>query len=195
VSLVFPVFYLAARPTESLIGVTTTDLLARLYSGAVKTTFEGDRFRTLFPEVAPETGRGWSQAGLFLKGPEPRAPGKKDPSYVAVGADGSIIGRRADGVVIDDAIDEPTARSDTLLEQRRAWLARSVLSRLKPDGFTIVVGTLWTEGDIVDSAEQSGAYTVVKMQAESPGSMVEAEVAIPADVAWRPAMPYREVDG
>jgi hypothetical protein len=96
--------------------------------------------------------------------------------------------------VIDDPVDEATVRSDLLLEARRQWVSRTVLSRLKPNGFVVMVGTPWREGDVVDSAEQSGSYVVIRMKALSEGPLVEADVAIPSGVTWRPSLPSREVE-
>jgi hypothetical protein len=195
-SLVFPAWYLGRHPNSSILAVTTAGDLAETYGDTVRTVIEQNpRFRKVFPDVAPWYDRGWSKTGFFVHGRHRRKPGDKDPSGVFVGAGGPVIGRRADGVIVDDAVDEATARSETLLAQRRTWLGRSVMSRLKPGGWRIVVGTLWAEGDVVDEAMQSGEYVVIHMRAQSDGGKVEADVWVPDGVSWRPTvLPYREVD-
>lgn len=192
-SIVFPSFYIGHRYSSSLIGVTTTDTLGRLYGDTVRNVIEqSSEWPRVFPGVTPDRGRGWSSDGFFLQGPKRRPLQAKDAALVFTGAGGPVIGRRADGVVIDDAVDEPTARSETLMEQRKLWIRRSVYSRLKPDGWRIVAGTLWAEGDVVDSAKEAGDFVTILMPAQSPGSIVEADVWIPDGVAWRPQMKYRE---
>ncbi len=186
-SIVFPTWYLGKHPNDSLIGVTTTDGLGKLYGDTVREAIEGnDRFGYVFPDVKPWSERGWSKDGFFLRGPIPRNAEQKDASMVYTGAGGPVIGRRASGVIVDDAVDEATARSETLLEARKIWVKRTAFSRLKPKGWRIVCGTLWAEGDIVDEAMQSGEYVVIHVKAESKGREVDADVWIPNGVKWRP---------
>ena len=186
-SIIFPAWYLGRHYNEMLIGVTTTEGLGSLYGDTVRHVIEDDRFVKIFPGVEPDKERGWSKDGFFIRGPHKRGRSQKDSSMIYTGAGGPVIGRRADGVIIDDAIDEATARSDTLLETRKMWIRRSVFSRLKPGGWRIVCGTLWTEGDVVDSAMRTGDYVVCHMEARSPGQRVVANLWIPNSVKWRPS--------
>lgn len=175
--------------------MSTTDPLATLYHDAVRTVIEQNvEWRAVFPDVEPDLKRGWSKDGSFLKGPKLRLSFSKDPQLTFVGAGGGIIGRRADGLIIDDAVDEPTARSETMLEARKTWIKRSAFSRLKPTGWRVVIGTRWADGDVVDEASQDPSYVVVSMAALGSSTVVEADVTIPNDVSWRPEQRYREVD-
>jgi len=195
-SIIFPSFYLGHRYNEQVIGVTTTDTLGKLYGDTIANVFEqAPEQRAVFPGVEPDYRRGWSADGRFLKGPVRQLRQSKDPQIVFVGAGGAIIGRRANGVVIDDAVDEATARSETMLEARKVWIRRSVFSRLKPGGWRVIAGTLWAEADVVDSAAQSGSFVVLHMAARSSSTIVEADVTIPNGVTWRPGQKYRELTG
>lgn len=186
-SIVFPTWYLGRHYNASLIGVTTTDGLGTLYGDTVRTVIEDDRFEKIFPGVVPWKERGWAKDGFFIHGPKPRGRSQKDASMIYTGAGGPVIGRRADGIIIDDAVDEATARSETLLEARKLWIKRSVFSRSKPGSWRIICGTLWTEDDVVDSAMRTGEYVVIHMEARSPSQLVAAKVWIPNGVAWRPS--------
>lgn len=197
-SIAFPTWYSARHYRESIIAVTTTDTLAKLYGDTVKSVIEqSPDFTRTFPDVGPDRRRGWSQDGLFLKGPLKRRPEQKDASLVFVGAGGSVIGRRADGAIIDDVVDEAVARSEILLGQRKTWLGRTIYSRLQGSakGWRIIAGTLWTEDDVVDSAMRTGEYVTIHMAARSPGSVVQADVWIPNGVSWRPRSHYDEIGG
>jgi hypothetical protein len=187
-SIIFPAWYIGRHPNDSLIGVTTTDGLGQLYGDTVRTTIdENPKFRHVFPDVIPWKDRGWSKDGFFVRSSEvARDAENKDSSLIYTGAGGPVIGRRASGVIVDDAVDEATARSETLLEARKIWVKRSVFSRLKPGGWRIVCGTLWAEGDVVDEAMQSGEYVVIHVRAVSTGPEVDADVWIPNGVKWRP---------
>ena len=195
-SIVFPSFYIGHRYNETVIGVTTTDTLGKLYGNTIRTVVEeSPEWKSTFRGVEPDHRRGWSADGFFLKGPEKRKREQKDPTVVFTGGGGPVIGRRADGVIIDDAVDEETARSETLMEARKLWIRRSVFSRLKPGGWRIIAGTLWADGDVVDTAEQSGDYVTIRMQARSTSNVQEADVSIPDGVTWRPRLHrYREVE-
>jgi hypothetical protein len=197
-SIVYPTWYIGRHYNESLIGVTTTDGLGRLYGDTVRTMIEEqDAFRAVFPGIEPWKTLGWTQDGFFVRGPEKRRKEHKDPTMVYTGAGGPIIGRRADGVIVDDIVDEATARSETLLGQRKTWIGRTVLSRLNGSakGWRVFAGTLWTEDDVVDSAMRTGEYVVVHMAARSPGSVVHADVWIPNGVQWRPQRQYDVIGG
>lgn len=186
-SIIFPTWYIGRHYNATLIGITTADPLGKLYGDTIRDVLEtSDQFRAVFPGVVPDTKRGWAKDGFFVKGPTPRPRRQKDATMGFFGAGGAVIGRRADGVIIDDAVDEDTARSELLLEQRKTWINRTAFSRLKPGGWRIVCGTMWAEDDVVDSAMRSGEYVVVHMAARSPGAEVEADLWIPNGVAWRP---------
>jgi hypothetical protein len=187
VSIEFPTWYLGRHYNHSLIGVTTTDGLGTLYGDTVRTVVDDPIFQRVFPGVEPDKDRGWAKDGFFIRGPKPRGKAQKDASMIFTGAGGPVIGRRADGIIIDDAVDEATARSETLLEARKLWIRRSVFSRSKPGSWRIICGTLWTEDDVVDSAMRTGEYVTIHMEARSPNEHVAAKLWIPNGVAWRPS--------
>ena len=185
-SIMYPTWYLGRHRDASLIGTTTTDRLARVYSDSAAGIIEWSRdYRALFPQVEPDRSRGWSSEGLYVT--RPLVATQKDPSLVYVGAGGPIIGRRADGVIIDDVVDEGTARSpDVKMPARVTWVRRSVLSRLKPSGWAVVMGTVWTEGDVVSTLAEEGTWVVVRFQALAASRQQVAEVTLPDGCRWQP---------
>lgn len=187
-SIVFPSWYIGRHPTHSLVGVTTTDTLGKLYGDAVANVVEySEEWQGVFRDVRPDTARGWSKDGRFVRqlGVK-RDPTQKDPTIVYTGAGGGVIGRRANGVIIDDPVDQDTARSDTLLAARRQWVQQSILSRLQPGAWAVCAGTLWAEGDVVDTLRSSGEWVVIRARAISQGREQFVEVEIPDRVKWRP---------
>jgi hypothetical protein len=132
--------------------------------------------------VRPDKPRGWSRLGMFLTGADPK---EKDASIVYIGAGGGAIGRRAN-ILIDDPVDEDTARSRTLLEARKLWIGRTALSRMDRDSWAVLIGTVWTEDDVVSSRAKSGDWTVIRMKALGEGKRVYADVRIPDAVTWAP---------
>jgi hypothetical protein len=188
-SIIFPTWYLGRHPRDSIAGVTITSTLAKLYDSAIANVIElNEGFRTVFPTVLPQRSRGWSSDGRFLhEQGVSRDPGDKDPQLVFAGAGAGIVGRRADGVLIDDVVDEEISRSDVMLEGRVRWIQSSLLTRLQPAAWRVCVGTLWREGDVVDTLRQTGDWITIIAKAESDaGRQVYAEVELPDDAAWRP---------
>lgn len=183
-SLVFPPWYLGRHPREKILGISTTDDLAALYHGSVMNVIEQSaRYEAVFGEDAqPDRARGWSRKGLFLSGADPK---EKDASIVYIGAGGGAIGRRAN-LLIDDPVDEDTARSSTMLEARKLWIARTAMSRLDRSSWAVMIGTVWTEDDVVSSAAKTGDWTVIRMKALSDEKAVYADVNLPDGVEWRP---------
>lgn len=191
VSLAFPTWYLGRHREQSLIGATTTGTLAELYADSVADLIEYDEdYAAVFPNTRPDKRRGWSREGLFVT--RPRRPGQKDPSLVYAGAGGPIIGRRADGVILDDVVDQDVARSETRLKARVAWAQQTIRSRLKPSGWLVLAGTIWAEDDVIGWASTLGTFVTVKMVALSESRHVDAIVTVPDGIAWKPrgAVPY-----
>jgi len=185
VSLAFTTWYLGRHPSHTLIGATTTAKLGELFTDSIAEMIErDDRYRAVFPKVRPDKKRGWSQEGLFVT--RPWEPGQKDASLAFVGAGGPMIGRRADGLLLDDAVDEPTARSSVRLAARREWVQQTVRSRLKPNGWLVCAGTIWAEDDVIGTLSAMGTFVRVTMKAIAESRMVYASVEVPDGVAWAP---------
>lgn len=187
-SIIYPTWYLGRHPRAMIVGVTITDTLAGLYDSAIANVLEwNDGFRSVFPGITPEKPRGWSSDGRFLRAPgQTRDPGDKDPQLVFAGAGRGIVGRRSSGAIIDDVVDLESARSETILEGRVRWIQSSVLTRLQPTAWAVAVGTLWREGDVVDTLRQTGDWTAIVAKAQSPQRSVFADVEIPDGIEWRP---------
>jgi len=185
-TLAFPTWYIGRHPDHSIIGATTTGTLAELYTDAIGEVIESDlRYRGVFPKVRPDLKRGWSKKGLFVT--RPYRPGQKDATLAMVGAGGPIIGRRSDLMIIDDAVDQPVARSELMLAQRVEWVRQSVRTRLKPGGKLVMSGTVWAEADVMNTMRDLGTFVVLIMRALSDTQQVYAELEIPDGIAWRPA--------
>lgn len=184
-TLAYPSWHIGRHRDHSIIGATTTGRLAEQFIDSIAEVIDSDsRYQSIFPSVKPDRRRGWSRDGLYVT--RPYRPGQKDPSIAFVGAGGPIIGRRGDLMIIDDAVDEPVARSDLMLGKRVEWVKRSVRSRVKPGGKILVAGTVWAESDVIGALRELGTFVVIVMRALSDSKQVYAEVEVPDSIAWRP---------
>lgn len=69
--------------------------------------------------------------------------------YFATGVGGSVTGRRADLIVIDDPVrSREDADSEVIREKVDDWFRSDLQTRLKPGGRVIVVQTRWHEDDL-----------------------------------------------
>lgn len=87
-------------------------------------------------------------------------------TYMAAGIMAGITGNRADGIVIDDPL-KGREQADSITIREKIWeeYKASVLTRLKPGGFVVIIQTRWHEDDLsgrilpADWAGQSGWVT------------------------------------
>lgn len=190
-TIAYPTWHIGRHPDHSIIGASTTGVLATTFQDSIAEVIEGDdRYRSVFPKVRPDKRRGWSRDGLFVT--RPYRPGQKDASFAFVGAGGPMIGRRSDLMLIDDAVDEPTARSEMMLAKRVDWVRQTARSRLKPGGKLLIAGTVWAEADVLNTMRELGTFVVLVMRALSDSTRVFAEVEVPDSVSWKPrgGVPY-----
>lgn len=164
-SLLLPPYYLGKHPDHNIIAVTSSDIQARQFLGAVKNTLDShDKHRRIYgdPGCRPDTRRGWSNDGLYLAGTPPTS---KDPAYRCVGFNASVIGSRCHGLILDDPLTQQEAQS--LIEQKTAKdvLNGTLIPRLHPDGWIIAIMTRWHETDMAAMLIERGDFDVVHMPA------------------------------
>jgi predicted phage terminase large subunit-like protein len=171
-SLIRPCFYLGNNPDHNLLFMTSSDDMAKTFGGSVRMTLqESERHAEVFPDrdCRPHRTRGWSGDGLYLRG---TPLGAKDPAYKAVGFGMSVMGARANGIILDDVLDQKQAESD--IEQKKAinYYTKTVVPRLNTQhGWLLAVMTRFAEGDLgghfMKLAEQSGDWLVIRTPLEA----------------------------
>jgi hypothetical protein len=134
VSLIFVKWYLGRHPNHSVLFLTSADTNAGFFGSTVRAGLSDDfRHRTIFPEPAcrPNVKRGWSSDGAFLMGTPLH---QKDPAYRNVGWGASIIGARANVVIVDDPLSQKQAESPTEQSFAKRYHDMTVVPRLqRPD--------------------------------------------------------------
>jgi len=89
-----------------------------------------------------------------------------DGGLYAVGVGGSMTGRGADLLIVDDVIkSDVEALSDTTQRRHWNWWRSVVLPRMQPGAAMIVVGTRWSEDDLLGRLAEGGTFTVVRLPA------------------------------
>ncbi len=157
ISHYFPFWYLSNFRNENVIFTT--------YSQAFANHF-GKRLRSLFREF------GNKMFGLELdknyKSASEIKIDKSKGSIYCVGSGGSLTGRGADLMIIDDPIkNHKDASSAKLRDNLWDWFQSTAYTRLEPDAAIILVMTRWHEDDICGRLLESelNEWEVLKLPA------------------------------
>jgi predicted phage terminase large subunit-like protein len=155
-SQVFPCWYLGHAPDQTVLMLTSSTTMARTYHDVVSSVLaDSARHAAAFPEPAcrPDARRGWSTDGLYLQGTPAL---QKEPAFRIAGWGASVLGARAHGIILDDALTQE--ESESALVTQRAWdhLQMTIENRLHPGGWLLGVGTRWTADDLIGRARRAG---------------------------------------
>jgi predicted phage terminase large subunit-like protein len=153
-SVLFPAWWLQARPQGSVIAAAHTGELARHF---------GRRVRDLADQQAVRLGYGISRGENGAS----RFATTTGGSYYAVGVRGPVTGRRADLLLIDDPV-----RSAADAERARVrghlweWYRSDLATRLRPEGAIVLVMTRWHHDDLAGRLIEAGdAWRVLRLPA------------------------------
>ena len=137
----FPAWFLGKDPYRHMIFATYNDEFASDFGRHVRDTMKSDVFKQAFPLCRLKAG---SQAS-------DRISTEEGGIAVFVGRGGSLTGRGADLLVIDDPIkDREEADSKTLRDKMWGWFTDVAMTRLMTAGARVVIiMTRWHEDDLV----------------------------------------------
>ena len=161
------------NPNFRVLIVSQTQRLAADFLYAIKQRLTHPMYEELQQAYAAGVGfksktASWQQTRVTF-GDELRESSEKDPNIEAVGIGGQIYGKRADMILIDDAVTLSNAND---FERQIKWLTQDVRSRLNPTGKLIVVGTRVAAVDL---------YKELRNQDRYPGGLVPwTYLAMPA---------------
>lgn len=168
VSKRWPAFLLGRHTNWRIALVSYGANFAEDASRAVRSTIRDEpRFRLLFPAaVISDESRAidrWSLAGQAATG---------NPSVVAVGVGGPLIGRGFHVIVLDDPLKgRPEAESETQRRNLQEWYKGTLRTRLEPGGAIVIIQTRWHEDDLVGyllaqyAAGEGEDWTVINLPA------------------------------
>jgi phage terminase large subunit-like protein len=143
---------LSKNPNKCFAIISRSEVLAKRSLNVIKQTIEDNpRYKEVFPDIQIDP-KNWNQTQLTLLN---RNSGIADPSIIALGIGSSTMGRRLDGIVIDDPQDI-TNCSSKMSEELYEWLITTPLSRLSNDGFCYVISNSWNSKDIAHKLIENG---------------------------------------
>jgi len=147
------------NPNFRVLIVSQTQQLAADFLYAIKQRLTHPMYEALQTAYAAGVGfnsksASW-QATRVTFGDELRESSEKDPNIEAVGIGGQIYGKRADMIIVDDAV---TLKNANEFEKQIRWLTQDVRSRLNPTGKLIVIGTRVSSVDLYRELRQEDRY-------------------------------------
>ena len=135
-SILFAPWYFAHHPDHCVIAASHTAELAEKW---------GRKVRNMIAEHRLLLGVGLAEDSQAAGRWETSAGGE----YFAAGVGGSITGRRADLVIIDDPVrSREDAASETIRDKNWEWYKSDLYTRLKPGGRIVLIQTRWHEDDL-----------------------------------------------
>ena len=161
------------NPNFRVLIVSQTQRLAADFLYAIKQRLTHPQYEELQSAYAAGVGfrsksASW-QATRVTFGDELRESSEKDPNIEAVGIGGQIYGKRADMIIVDDAVTLSNAND---FERQIKWLTQDVRSRLNPSGKLIIIGTRVAAVDLYKELRNNYRY---------PGGLVPwSYLAMPA---------------
>lgn len=161
------------NPNFRVLIVSQTQRLAADFLYAIKQRLTHPTYADLQNAYAAGVGfnsksASW-QATRITFGDELRDSSEKDPNIEAVGIGGQIYGKRADMIIVDDAVTLSNAND---FERQIKWLTQDVRSRLNPGAKLVIIGTRVASVDL---------YRELRSEDRYPGGMVPwTYLAMPA---------------
>lgn len=159
ITVATPLWVLENFPHKNVIVATYGEELSTDFTREVKDLIKNNQ-----SELSVRVRRDVDRAANFVT---PQGGGLK-----AVGLRGTITGRGADVLIIDDYIKEPKeALSHDYLESLKTWYATVARTRLEPGAVVIVVATRWVTNDLhghierLEARRQRKFYKIIKIPA------------------------------
>ena len=137
-SYLYPAWMIGKFPKMKIMQVSHNAELAVRFGSKVRNLMEQAEYKQIFGDVKLKE--------------DSKAKGRWETNhggeYYAAGVGGSITGRGADLLIIDDPHTEQDAMSDMAMDRAYEWYNSGPRQRLQPGGSILVVMTRWAEDDL-----------------------------------------------
>ena len=148
-SFLLPAWFLGKYPGKKIIQTSNTAELAVGFGRKVRNLVDSEPYSRIFPNVnlrsdSKAAGRWATNAG---------------GEYFAIGVGGTVTGKGADLLIIDDPHSEQeaalAATSPEIFDKVYEWYTSGPRQRLQPGGSIVVVMTRWSKKDLTGRIIQS----------------------------------------
>jgi predicted phage terminase large subunit-like protein len=166
-SYLLPSWFLGKFPHKKVIQCSNTAELAVGFGRKVRNLVGSEQYKTVFPSVSlrqdsKAAGR-WSTNG--------------NGEYFAIGVGGTVTGKGADLLIIDDPHSEQEAAlgDPSVFDRVYEWYTSGPRQRLQPGGSIVIVMTRWGERDLTGrilkdalSRDKGEEWEVIELPAIMP---------------------------
>lgn len=151
------------NPNLRVVIVQATIGLAEGIVTSLKNHIEHNpKVRKVFPHLRP--GDEWTTTQFTVE----RDGNLKDPTVTAVGAEGNILGRRIDLLIIDDGLTLENTRLDSRRTSFLRWLQSTLFTRLEPGSRVVFIGNAWDEDDAMHYYAKVRTWRAFKFPVRDP---------------------------
>ena len=141
-SYLLPAWFLGKFPHKKIIQCSNTAELAVGFGRKVRNLVDGDSYAKVFPNVALRSDS--KAAGRWST--------NANGEYFAIGVGGTVTGKGADLLIIDDPHSEQEAAiastNPEVYDKVYEWYSSGPRQRLQPGGSIIVIMTRWSKKDL-----------------------------------------------
>lgn len=139
-SIRFPTWFLGRNPDKHVITSSYSGDLSQDFGAKARNLVRSAEYSALFPEVTLSEDTQAKTRWLTSKG----------GSYTSVGIGGTVTGRGAHCLIIDDPhSSRKEADSQTIRNNVWEWFRSTAYSRLEPNGVVIIIMQRWHKDDLV----------------------------------------------
>ena len=152
-SFLFPAWFLGKFPDKKVMQSSNTSELAVGFGRKVRNLVDSEQYHEIFPNV--KLRQDSKSAGRWAV--------NQHGEYFAIGVGGTMTGRGADVVIIDDPHSEQeaalAAHDPSVYDSTYEWYTSGPRQRLQPNGAIIIIATRWGDRDLIgrvlkDAAER-----------------------------------------
>ena len=170
-SYLLPAWFLGKNPHKKIIQTSNTAELAVGFGRKVRNLVGSEHYAKIFPNVnlrqdSKAAGR-WST--------------NKDGEYFAIGVGGTVTGKGADLLIIDDPHSEQEAAlasgDPSVFDKVYEWYTSGPRQRLQPGGSIIVVMTRWAKRDLTGRILQSS----IEKDGNDDWEVIDFPAILPSD--------------
>ena len=150
-SYLLPSWFLGKYPNKKIIQCSNTADLAVGFGRKVRNLVDSEQYATVFPDVSLRQDS--KAAGRWAT--------NQNGEYFAIGVGGTVTGKGADLLIIDDPHSEQEAAlasgDPTVFDRVYEWYTSGPRQRLQPGGAIIIVMTRWAEKDLTGRVMKDAA--------------------------------------
>ena len=148
-SYLLPAWFLGKFPNKKIIQCSNTAELATGFGRKVRNLVGSEQYAKVFPNVSLRQDS--KAAGRWST--------NHNGEYFAIGVGGTVTGKGADLLIIDDPHSEQEARlaanSPEIFDSVYEWYTSGPRQRLQPGGSIVIVMTRWSKKDLTGRILQS----------------------------------------